>query len=67
MPRKKGEGGSVPEFTCHAEVYKVQSLTDGGVRITLNLPETEINIAAIFMECQRLGIPLLMVAKADSA
>jgi hypothetical protein len=63
---KKKEGGQVAEFTCHAEVYKVQSLVDGGVRVTLNLPETEIGIAAIFMECQRLGIPLLMVAKADS-
>lgn len=63
--RKKKEGGELAEFTFHAAVYKVQTLVDGGIRITLDMPETEIATAAIFMECQRLGIPLLMVAKAD--
>jgi hypothetical protein len=65
--RKKKEGGEMAEFSFHAAVYKVQTLVDGGIRVTLDLPETEIAQAAIFMECQRLGIPLLMVAKADTS
>jgi hypothetical protein len=43
---------------CHATVYKVQSLVDNGVRITLDLPETEIMQMAMFAECQRMQVVL---------
>ena len=54
-------------FTFQAAVYKVQTLTDGGIRLTLDLPETAIPTAAILMECQRQGIPLILEAKADTS
>ena len=43
---------------CHAIVYKVQSLVDNGMRITLDLPETEIMQMAMFAECKRMGVVL---------
>ena len=48
-----------------AIVYKVQTLVDGGVRITLDLPEGEIPQATMLMECRRQGIPLKISAEAD--
>lgn len=46
-----------------AEVYKVQTLaTDGGVRITLNLPETAIMQMAQLAECQRFGVAIEVTA-----
>ena len=44
------------EFT--GSVYKVQTLTDNGVRVTLDLPETAIPQMAMLAECQREGIVL---------
>lgn len=41
-----------------ASVYKVQTLVDGGIQVTLELPETAIMQAAMLMECKRLGIAL---------
>jgi hypothetical protein len=38
-----------------AEVYKVQALVDGGLRVTLDLPESAIPAAAALMECKRRG------------
>jgi len=64
--KKKTEGAKVAAFTFQAAVYKVQSLVDGGVRVTIDMPETEIKTAAILMECQRQGIPLILEAKADT-
>ena len=46
-----------------ATVYKVQTLADMGIRITLNLPETAIPQAAILMETKRAGIPLKVVTR----
>lgn len=43
-------------FVC--EVYKVQTLVDGGIRVTLDLPETAIKEAAMLMECKRVGVAL---------
>jgi hypothetical protein len=54
----------VVEF--QAEVYKVQTLVDNGIRITLNLSETAIIEAAQLMECQRLGIYLDITAVAHA-
>lgn len=48
-----------------ASVYKVQTLIDGGLRVTLDLPETAIQQAAMLMECKREGIPLLVEVKID--
>jgi len=50
-----------------ASVYKVQTLTDHGVRVTLDLPETCIPQMAMLAECQREGIPLMFEAKADNS
>lgn len=53
-------------ITFPATVYKVQTLIDGGLRITLDLPETAISQAAMLMECKREGIPLIIEARADT-
>jgi hypothetical protein len=52
---------STIEFT--AAVYKVQTLVDGGLRITLDLPETEIAAAAMLMECKRNEVVLAVTAQ----
>lgn len=41
-----------------ASVYKVQTLTDNGIRVTLDLPEYAIPQMAMLAECQREGIVL---------
>ena len=46
-----------------AVVYKVQTLADGGVRVTLDLPETCIPQMAMLAETKRDGIPLMFTAK----
>lgn len=48
-----------------ATVEAVKTLTDGGIRITLDLPETAIDKAAMLMECKRQMIPLKVTAVAD--
>lgn len=49
-------------ITFTASVYKVQTLVDGAVRVTLDLPETAIPQMAMLAECQREGIVLLFEA-----
>jgi hypothetical protein len=39
-----------------AEVNKVVTLADGGIRVYFDLPETAILAAAQLMECKRLGV-----------
>ena len=46
-----------------AEVYKVQTLVDGGVRVTLNLPETAIMQMGQLAECQRFGVVINITCK----
>lgn len=46
-----------------AIVYKVQTLADGGIRLTLDLPETAIPQMAMLAETKRDGIPLVFTAK----
>ena len=53
---------SKAQITFTAEVYKVQTLVDQGIRLTLDLPETDIPQAAMLMECKREGIPLMFTA-----
>lgn len=48
-----------------ATVYKLQTLVDGGIRLTLDLPETCIPQMAMLAECKREGIPLVFEARAD--
>lgn len=48
-----------------ATVYKVQTLADMGIRITLDLPETAIPQAAMLMETKRVGIPLKVEIRAN--
>ena len=43
-------------ITFPAQVVKVQTLADGGLRLTLDLPETAILEAAHLMECKRQGV-----------
>lgn len=46
-----------------AVVYKVQTLIDGGIRLTLDMPETAIPQMAMLAETKRYGIPLEFTAK----
>jgi hypothetical protein len=48
-----------------AEVAKVQTLADLGIRLTLDLPEDAVSVAAQLMECKRQGIPLVFEAKVE--
>jgi hypothetical protein len=48
-----------------AIVYKVQTLTDMGIRVTLDLPEDSIPQMAMLAETKRQGIPLIFTAKAE--
>ena len=45
-----------------ATVYKVQTLADNGLRVTIDLSEDDILKAAQLMECHRIGIVLKFVA-----
>jgi hypothetical protein len=42
-------------LTFDATVAKVQTLVDNGIRITLDLPETAIEAAAVLMALKRQG------------
>jgi hypothetical protein len=55
-----------PVIAFPATVEKVQTLVDGGIRITLDLPEDAISAAASLMACKREGIPLRVEVKADA-
>lgn len=53
-------------FNFIAAVYKVQTLSDNGIRVTLDLPETAIPEMAMLAECKRQGIVLdIKVREAD--
>lgn len=54
-----------PAIEFHATVEKVQTLVDGGIRVTLDLPEDLIAQAAALMACKREGIALAVEVKAD--
>lgn len=50
------------KIVFHAEVNKVQTLADGGIRVTLDLPENEIAQMAMLAECKRMGLYLVFEA-----
>lgn len=37
-------------------VNKIYTLVDGGIRVTIDLPESDTEVAFLFMECKRWGI-----------
>ena len=45
-----------------AVVYKVQTLTDHGIRLTLDMPEDAVMTMAELVECKRRGIVLSFTA-----
>ena len=53
------------EIEFAAQVYKVATLADGGIRITLDLPDSYIPQTAMLMEIRRQMIPIIVSIKAD--
>ena len=53
---------AVIRFT--AAIYKVQTLVDGGIRLTLDMDENAIPQMAMLVEVKREGIVLQFEAKA---
>ena len=49
----------------NAAVARVTTLADGGLRVTLDLPESQILAAAWLMECKRQEVPLEITARVD--
>lgn len=47
-----------------ATVYKVATLVDNGIRVTLDLPEQAIAAAVALMELKREGVPLKVTVEA---
>ena len=45
-------------LTFDAIVYKVQTLADNGLRVTLDLPEQAITEAAVLMALKREGVAI---------
>lgn len=55
------------EIVFDGAVYKVQTLAeDAGIRVTLDMAETDIPQAAMLMECKRAGIVLRIRATASA-
>lgn len=53
--------------TFMAQVARVQTLADGGLRITLDLPESAIEQAACLMAFKRFGVVGEVTYKPQSA
>lgn len=53
------------KITFEASVYKISTLVDFGLRLTLDLPEDAVAQAAQLMECKRQGIALTFEAKSS--
>lgn len=50
-------------ITFPATVYKVQTLSDNGLRVTIDMPEDCIAQMALLAECQRNGYELTITAQ----
>lgn len=50
-----------------AVVNKLQTLADGGIRVSLDLPETSIPQMAMLAETKRQGVPLSFEATASTS
>ena len=55
--------GNDSKIEFPAEVNKVQTLADGGIRITFDLPETAIKQAAMLMACKVDGVYLVVTCR----
>jgi hypothetical protein len=53
-------------ITFPAEVKKVQTLVDGGIRVTLDLPESGRDVMGELAKCQQNGIILEIEATPES-
>jgi len=58
--KPKSNAEKVIRFT--AQVARVQTLADGGIRLILDLPETAIQTATKMMEAKRSGASLEIAA-----
>jgi hypothetical protein len=47
-----------------AQIFKVQTLVDGGIRVTLDMAETEINAAMKLIQARQAGALLEVAAVA---
>jgi len=56
-----------PVIVFSATVASVKTLVDGGIRVTLDLPEDAIAQAAALMACKKDMIPLTVEVKADTS
>jgi hypothetical protein len=56
-----------PVIKFPATVASVKTLVDGGIRVTLDLPEDAISQAAALMACKKDMIPLTVEVKADTS
>jgi len=56
-----------PVIVFPATVASVKTLVDGGIRVTLDLPEDAISQAAALMACKKDMIPLTVEVKADTS
>lgn len=45
-----------------AEIIKIQTVTDGGIRLTFDISETDIDIATKLMQVKQAGAILEIVA-----
>lgn len=54
------------EITFPATINKVQTLADGGIRVSLDLSEDCIPQGAMLMEIRRQGIPIVVEIRADN-
>ncbi len=43
------------KITVVGQVYKVQTLVDGGIRVTIDLPESAVNVMAQLAQMQING------------
>lgn len=53
-------------FSFTAEIVKVQTLADQGLRVTLDLSEDEIAAAAKLMECKRAGVAVKVTVEPET-
>lgn len=52
-------------ITSPAQIIKVQTLADGGLRYTFDAQEDQVLEAAYLMECKRRGVPGRLTFKPD--
>jgi hypothetical protein len=64
-PKQRYDAGEVKAaIQFWAVVYKVQTLSDHGIRLTLDMPEDAVMTMAELVECKRRGIVLSFTAGA---